>query len=194
MSESILKALMQLFAIIAASKEGDQTATHTIVEGFLNHELRHDLVGGYMKSYMSIYEQLRTRTSGGKRMKVLSSSSTKVLVICDAINKELVQRQKVFLLVRMLEFVRIGSTDADNTEQLNFVQSIARAFNVSEDEFNGVRDFVLFSSLMQIPESDRLLVVDSDYGFHSDTVKHIYSENLSGQIPGWLYFSSSQVQ
>ena len=182
MSESILKALMQLFAIIAASKEGDQTATHTIVEGFLNHELRHDLVGGYMKSYMSIYEQLRTRTSGGKRMKVLSSSSTKVLVICDAINKELVQRQKVFLLVRMLEFVRIGSTDADNTEQLNFVQSIARAFNVSEDEFNGVRDFVLFSSLMQIPESDRLLVVDSDYGFHSDTIKHIYSENLSGQI------------
>ena len=173
---------MQLFAIIAASKEGDQKATHNIVEGFLSHELRHDLVGGYMKSYMSMYEQLRTRTSGGKRMKVLSSSSTKVLVICDAINKELVQRQKVFLLVRMLEFVRIGSTNADNTEQLNFVQNIARAFNVSEDEFNGVRDFVLFSSLMQIPESDKLLVVDNDYGFHSDTVKHIYSENLSGQI------------
>ena len=173
---------MQLFAIIAASKEGDQKATHNIVEGFLSHELRHDLVGSYMKSYMSMYEQLRTRTSGGKRMKVLSSSSTKVLVICDAINKELVQRQKVYLLVRMLEFVRIGSTDADNTEQLNFVQNIARAFNVSEDEFNGVRDFVLFSSLMQIPESDKLLIVDNDYGFHSDTVKHIYSENLSGQI------------
>ncbi len=183
MSESILKALMQLFAIIAASKEGDQQGTHTIVEGFLSHELRHDLVGGYMKLYMSMYEQLRARTtSGGKKMKVLSSSSTKVLVICDAINKELVQRQKVFLLVRMLEFVRMGSTDTDNTEQLNFVQNIARAFNVSEDEFNGVRDFVLLSSSMQIPESERLLVVDSDYGFHSDTIKHIYSENLSGQI------------
>ncbi|MCR5454650.1 MAG: ATP-binding cassette domain-containing protein [Bacteroidales bacterium] len=183
MSESILKALMQLFAIIAASKKDDQQATHLIVEGFLSHELRHDLVASYMKLYMSMYEQLRARkSSGGKTMKVLSSSSTKVLVICDAINKELVQRQKVFLLVRMLEFVRIGTAAADNSEQLNFVQSIARAFNVSEEEFNELKDFVLLSLSSQIPESDRLLVVDSDYGFHSDTIKHIYSENLSGQI------------
>lgn len=184
MSESILKALMKLFAIIAASKNDDQQATHAIVEGFLSHELRNDLVGSYMKLYMSIYEQQRARKSaGGKTMKVLSSSSTKALVICEAINKELVQRQKVFLLVRMLEFVRIGSTTADdNTEQLNFVQSIARAFNVPEDEFDGLRDFVLLSSTLQLPESDRLLVIDSDYGFASETIKHIYSENLSGQI------------
>ena len=183
MSESILKALMQLFAILAASKEGDQEATHAIVEGFLGHELRHDLVGGYMKLYRSLYEQLRIRnSSGSKVMKVLSSSSTKVLVICDAINKELVQRQKIVLLVRMLEFLRNGTPDVNSQMQLDFVQAIARGFNVPEAEFTGLRDFVLKSSSMQIPESENLLIVDSDYGFHSDVVKHIYSENLGEQI------------
>ena len=183
MSESILKALMQLFAILAASKEGDQEATHAIVEGFLRHELRQELVGGYMKLYLSLYEQLRIRnSSGGKVMKVLSSSSTKVLVICDAINKELVQRQKVVLLVRMLEFLRSGKPDVNSQMQLDFVQAIARGFNVPEVEFVGLRDFVLQSSTFQMTESENLLVIDSDYGFHSDVVKHIYSENLSGQI------------
>jgi hypothetical protein len=183
MSESILKALMQLFAILAASKEGDQEATHAIVEGFLGHELRHDLVGGYMKLYRSLYEQLRIRNASGRKvMKVLSSSSTKVLVICDAINKELVQRQKIVLLVRMLEFLRNGTPDVNSQMQLDFVQAIARGFNVPEAEFTGLRDFVLQSSTLQIPESENLLIVDSDYGFHSDVVKHIYSENLGEQI------------
>ena len=183
MSESILKALMQLFAILAASKDGDKEATHAIVEGFLGHELRQDLVGGYMKLYLSLYEQLRIRNkSGSKVMKVLSSSSTKVLVICDAINKELVQRQKVVLLVRMLEFLRSGKPDVNSAMQLDFVQAIARGFNVPEDEFVGLRDFVLKSSTLQMPESENLLIVDSDYGFHSDVVKHIYSENLGEQI------------
>ncbi|MCQ2253212.1 MAG: ATP-binding cassette domain-containing protein [Bacteroidales bacterium] len=183
MSESILKALMQLFAIIAASKEdSESTGTHSIVVSFLEHELRQDLVEEYVKLYHHHYDELRARQSANGRVrKVVSANSTKVLVICDAINKELVQRQKVILLVRMLEFVKIDNPHGVSDLQMDFVSSVALNFNVPHEEFKAISDFVFLSSMM-IPDSNRVLLVDSDYGFHHDKIKHIYSENLSGQI------------
>lgn len=178
MSESILKALMQLFAIIAAAKMQDEK--NNIVETFLSHELNHELVDEYMNFYNTIYNQLKAKqTSDSKRKKALSANSTKILVICDAINKELVQRQKIVVLLRLLEFIK---TDNEISQQvLEFVTAIAENLNVPRDEFQTLMQFV-FNFGQQIPDSDHILLIDSDYGFHHDRIKHIYSEDMTGQI------------
>lgn len=183
---------MQLFAIIAASKEEDeeQESTLAIVETFLAHELRPELVSEYMELYKQLCDQLKSKSSAnGKKRKVLSASSTKVLVICDAINKELVQSQKVFLLIRMLEFIKSDNPHGVSQVQMDFVETISLNFNFPADEFKSLMEFMFLSETI-VPDSDRILLVDNDYGFHHDKIKHIYSENLKGQI---LFFQIPSV-
>jgi len=96
MSESILKALMQLFAIIAWPEEkgisvGDR---RTIVESFLKLQINQELVNAYLRvfdSYYNLYQQKLSEKS--KSVKRASSSSVRLLKICTEINNQLTQQQ-----------------------------------------------------------------------------------------------------
>ncbi len=180
MSESILKALMQLFAIIAASKA--QAEQNNIVETFLRHELSQELVDEYMDVYNGFYNQYRGKqTTDSKRKKAVSLSSTKILVICNVINKELVQRQKIIVLVRLLEFISYNCEEASQQE-LEFVQTVAENIFISDEEYRTILDFVFYSS-KKLPDGDNILIIDNQPSAPIGSLsKHIYSENLTGQI------------
>ena len=180
MSESILKALMQLFAIIAASKA--QAEQNNIVETFLRHELSSELVDEYMNVYNGFYNQYRGKqTNDSKKKKALSVSSTKILVICNVINKELVQRQKIIVLVRLLEFISSDRNDEVSQQELEFVETVAENIFIPDEEYRAILDFV-FNSSHKLPEGDNILLVDNNHTSPSDQLKHIYSENLTGRI------------
>ena len=113
MSERILKALMQLFAIIARVDEdidNDCPVTseqgRKIVESFLSQELSQSDVQEYLDVFdeFLIGFQGSSKKKDGKRKKT-SVHSVKVLRICTQINEELTQRQKIIVLVRILEFI-----------------------------------------------------------------------------------------
>lgn len=180
MSESILKALMQLFAIIAASKA--QAEQNNIVETFLRHELSQELVDEYLDVYNGFYNQYRGKqTTDSKRKKAVSLSSTKILVICNVINKELVQRQKIIVLVRLLEFISYNCEEASQQE-LEFVQTVAENIFISDEEYRTILDFVFYSS-KKLPDGDNILLIDNQPSAPKGSLsKHIYSENLIGQI------------
>lgn len=180
MSESILKALMQLFAIIAASKA--QAEQNNIVETFLRHELSQELVDEYLDVYNGFYNQYRGKqTTDSKRKKAVSLSSTKILVICNVINKELVQRQKIIVLVRLLEFISYNCEEASQQE-LEFVQTVAENIFISDEEYRTILDFVFYSS-KKLPDGDNILLIDNQPSAPKGSLsKHIYSENLTGQI------------
>ncbi len=180
MSESILKALMQLFAIIAASKA--QAEQNNIVETFLRHELSSELVDEYMNVYNGFYNQYRGKqTNDSKKKKAVSVSSTKILVICNVINKELVQRQKIIVLVRLLEFISSDRNDEVSQQELEFVETVAENIFIPDQEYRAILDFV-FNSSHKLPEGDNILLVDNNYTAPNDQLKHIYSENLTGRI------------
>ena len=180
MSESILKALMQLFAIIAASKA--QAEQNNIVETFLRHELSSELVDEYMNVYNGFYNQYRGKqTNDSKKKKAVSVSSTKILVICNVINKELVQRQKIIVLVRLLEFISSDRNDEISQQELEFVETVAENIFIPDQEYRAILDFV-FNSSHKLPEGDNILLVDNNHTAPNDQLKHIYSENLTGRI------------
>ncbi|MFW6249271.1 MAG: hypothetical protein ACOC4J_05820, partial [Bacteroidota bacterium] len=54
MSEQILKALMQLFAIIA-SPESNREDRRTVVESFLSRQLNHEVVKEYLQVFDHFY-------------------------------------------------------------------------------------------------------------------------------------------
>ncbi len=182
MSDSILKALMRLFAIIAASKEKSEDGSLSVVESFLRHEVSQRLMEKYIEFYKENYSQLLEKQAIAKQhQKFVASVSTKILVICEAVNKELVQYQKVLVLVRLLEFIKSDNSEEISRLENDWVATVAQKFNVQEDEYKLLSEYV-FMSKNRIPDSENILVINSDYCFQHERIKHIYNENLNGQI------------
>ncbi len=86
MSESILKALMQLFAIIAhVNIDGVSSKSRSIVESYLNLQLSNEQVQEYLslfEEYVAFHHRDITKKDGTKVKKRTSSNSVKVLRIC----------------------------------------------------------------------------------------------------------------
>lgn len=151
MSERILRALMQLFAIVArvdeisGQPEGDENIKSSkgkeIIGGFLKSELSSSDVNKYLNIFDEFLVSTRGKLyakSGGKKR--TSLHSVKVLRICEQINKELTQRQKFIVLVRIFEFI---NTDHNISEtELDFVQTVSDSFNIDSKEYNQVKRFV----------------------------------------------------
>ena len=180
MSQQILKALMQLFAIIARP-ESNKKDRRTVVESFLKRQLNQELVNEYLQVFDLHYTHHQTRQSEvGKRKKRTSSSSVKVLKICTKINEELNLRQKVIVLINLLEFVRSDS-DIITEQETEFISTVAITFNISEAEFQQMRDFVLFP-FENIPASGNILIIDNEREVAYKETRHIYREYLEGQV------------
>ena len=129
MSENILRALMQLFAIIA-KVDGVNVIGRSIVQSFLKQQLNQELVEQYLRVFDEHIEAIHKLSKGADATKKLSLNSVKVLRICSEINKELAQRQKVVVLIRLIEF--INSNDTVSAQELEFVDTVAATFNIDE--------------------------------------------------------------
>jgi ABC-type multidrug transport system ATPase subunit/uncharacterized tellurite resistance protein B-like protein len=179
MSEPILKALMQLFAIIAhpTSNAGER---REIVEYFLQRQINQEAVKRYLGIYDHYYavhqEKLKEKS---KRKKRTSSSSVRVLKICTEINEELTQKQKNVVLVRLLEFIKSGGEITE--QEIAFVTTVADTFNIPDNEFDLIKSFVL-NSFEELPHSKEILIVDSNETVDIPNIKHIYSPNLNGEL------------
>lgn len=187
MSQRILKALMQLFAIIARVDEEidiqnpvTQGAGRKIVQSFLREELGSAAVEEYLKLFdeFLIAYQGKSTKKDGKRKKT-SVHSVKVLRICTQINEELAQRQKMIVLVRILEFINANEVVAD--QEREFAKTVADTFNVSMEEYNKIKDFVE-APLDQVIDDSNLLYITSKKTENFEQAKHIYSEGIEGQI------------
>ncbi len=187
MSERILKALMQLFAIIArvdenldSQEEVTSGEGRKIVKAFLSQELGSAAVEEYLGIFDDFLIQFQgsSKKKDGKRKKT-SVHSVKVLRICTQINEELAQRQKIIVLVRILEF--INANEVVDEQELEFAQTVADTFNVSMEEYNKIREFVE-SPIDKILDHEDMLYVTSNETESFSASKHIYSEGIEGQI------------
>ena len=171
---------MQLFAIIAKAEEGENKKGREVVQSFLKEQLNQELVEQYVVLYEQYLEELHQtakRKDGAE--KKLSLNSVKVLRICADINKELAQKQKIVVLVRLLEFVNSEAGIAE--QELEFVTTVSESFNISQEEFNSIKEFI------ESPEAkpknlSELLVIDSHKEAPAGNLRHIYFEDLEGNI------------
>ncbi|MGM0496614.1 MAG: ATP-binding cassette domain-containing protein [Bacteroidota bacterium] len=179
MSEPILRALMQLFAIIAhpISNAGER---REIVEYFLQRQINQEAVKRYLGIYDHYYaihqERLKEKS---KRKKRTASSSVRVLKICTEINEELTQKQKNVVLVRLLEFIKSGGEITE--QEIAFVTTVADTFNIPNNEFELIKSFVL-NAFEELPHSKEILIVDSNETVDTPNIKHIHSPNLNGEM------------
>lgn len=181
MSEEILRALMQLFAIVVKQDDGVELKEREYVENFLVQQLNEDAV----KEYVALFEQhagLRSTDTDdekdNRKGKLTSvKDSVRILGICKKINKTLTQRQKIIVLVRLFELV--NSEGRFSEQRMAIINTVAEVFNLAKEEFKGIQDFVLNNSLDGFDSPEVLTVHSSLLKVNG---KQIVSEGLSGAI------------
>lgn len=179
MSERILKALMQMFAIIARV-DGINDNGRMIVQSFLKQQLNQELVDQYLAifdEFLDAHHQVTKKKDG--TAKRTSLNSVKVLKICTQINGELTQVQKLVVLLRLLEF--INSNAEINEQEFEFVNTVAETFNIPEEEFKRSMNFIQAKE-NALPDSSKILIVDSNTENQYKETKHIFAEGIDGQV------------
>jgi ABC transporter ATP-binding protein, putative len=172
MSEEILKALMQLFAIIAKQDGGLGASEREFVESFLKQQLNEEAVQEYLALFDSFVGPAGEESNGKKLTAV--KDSVRVLGICKKINKTLTQRQKVVVLVRLFELV---NADRKFTEQrMAIINTVSEVFKLSAEEFTDIERFVVGTDLESLDRSSILTIDSGSYQpLHG---KHIATEAL----------------
>lgn len=194
MSERILKALMQLFAIIAKVDTFDEeeidpkknTRERAVVELFLRQELNPEQVKAYLAvfdEYILAHHSTKKRKDG--KQKRTSVNSVKILRICAQINSELTQKQRIIVLVRILEYIQVQKNKTGQEQE--FAQTVADSFNIDEEEFASVRDFVQSGKKDFNPADPNLLVIRQS--IEGSPFKEFSCEGLEGEI--WVLRISS---
>ena len=149
MSERILRALMQLFAIIAKVDEVSEVTPEAIessngrriIEGFLRSELNNELINHYIQlfdEFLLVHHSGSSKKDGQRKR--TSVNSVKVLRICSQINEELTQRQKMIVLLRIFEFIH--ANDQVHEQEQEFVETVSESFNISAKEYTQLRRFI----------------------------------------------------
>ena len=146
MSTGVLQALMQLFAII--TKSGGDNGLHNngrdVIAIFLRQQLNRDLVKKFLASYDEfVAVQQAKRLSNNGRKKTASLNSVKILKICTQINEELTQKEKVFVLLRLLEFTK---NSCDELQIAEFIEIVSDTFNISRNIFDDLKALVKSTS------------------------------------------------
>ncbi len=182
MSERILKALLQLFALIARfdADQKEDLDGRQIVESFLRERLPKKYVQAHLEmfdDYIETYQKISKRKNGDRKR--TSVNSVKILRVCTQINEELTQRQKTIVLIRLLEFVYTHEEVRELEHE--FVNTVADTFNFDMEEYRLAKHFVgeLETELIESPNVMYITDnTDSGAGFG----KHFLCESFEGYI------------
>lgn len=202
MSEEILKALTQLFAIITKQDEGVTEIERQFVEQFFKSKLSKDSV----QEYLSLYEEFLVEKKKSKRResseeesddsvsedndsdteqkserkaKLTSmKDSVRTLAICKKINKTLTQKQKVIVLIELLELVNSDNNFSPQREQI--INTVSTVFNIENEEYLQIEKFVMSEDIQDFDHENYLISSESE--IKSEKTHYINSEKLDGVI------------
>ena len=184
MSEEILKALMQLFAIIAKQDEGLSVNEREFVHIFLKQQLNESSVKEYLTLFDNFIGIDKSPDDEGQpksdKPKLTSvKDSVKTLGIAKKINKTLTQKQKVVVLVRLFELV--NSDKKFTPQRMAIIDTAAEVFNISREEYTAIEAFELHESDAEFSHNDMLVIGNIDP--ESENVSnYIISPQLEGKI------------
>jgi len=158
MSEEILKALTQLFAIITKQDGSVTEEEHEYVRNFFQMELDRDSV----EEYLSMYEKAVEYQSEDPHYEKLPNQkrasvrdTVRTLNISKKINRTLSQKQKVIVLLRLLELLK-----ADNQLTplgVEIIDTMSTIFNVPLVDYSLLKQYVKFDEIADLNNQNFLI-------------------------------------
>lgn len=178
MSDKILKALMQLFAIIGKYETEIGAARRKMEEQFLKQTLNEDQAREYLKIYddfISAYN--RNEPDSEKKRKKNAVRAVKVLLICHQINEGLTQRQKIVVIAKLIEYTFV-SDDVDEQER-EFINTVYQSFHISKDEFRLIFNFI---TQKEPDDNENLLILSENNNHRLNKTKFLHIHHLQGEL------------
>ncbi len=187
MNESVLRALLRLFALITQNTDD---STRPLAIGQVKAYLQHKIDASLIPTYLSIFEEdLQTFSRPPKKdgknsaKKASTLGSVKVIMACEKINENLAHYEKITVLIRLSEFVHKGGQIS--FRESNFLETLARIFNIEVTIFELIQHFV-FNEEVNHPS---LIYA----GAGNDTGNWFIRDDLPGKIIALLLPGSSQT-
>lgn len=207
MSESIINALMHLFAIIESVKDEVVDTGNIIVKPYLKRQLSQELEGKYLKLYQDYVDFYRRESSGvsvEKVMELETKNIIQVTKICSQLNDELQRHERIILFIQLIELINTDEKVSD--KENDFIQLVALNFTISNEAIVNIKSFILDDEIKEISK-DSVLIIDNrqtEWPVEMavmmknknvpgvDNFRHIYEKRLFGKIIV-LYIKSVQL-
>jgi ABC-type multidrug transport system ATPase subunit len=180
MSEEILKSLAQLYAIITKQDGGVTESEKSFVVNSFKKKLNLSTAQQYIAMYEEFLKDGEGKDDGKKRLTSVKDS-VKTLGICRKINKTLTQKQKIVVLVELLEILKVQA-GRDVAQQQEIIDTVAIAFNIEKEEYKTMQTFVLHDDVLLFGDDNILVINNRDSSTIPGTAKHVHSDLTEGNI------------
>ena len=180
MSEELLKAIIQLFAIVAKERVTEDERAN--IKEFLSVHLNQDAIGYYLHLFdKHCNENIKSSEDLDVDDDTLAfvEDWSKIMAIAKQVNLALTAQQKLVLVAKIIELVY---ADGDMSErQENLIYYIGEALKISRRNITALQCFVTGEELENLSSKD-ILIIDEG----SDNIKlkgpRIVSKDLTGLI------------
>lgn len=208
MTESIINALVHLFAIIESAKEdtGLVDSGEIVIRPYLLKNLNNDsLTAEYIKlfyDYLNFYKS-QSSPEDPDGASIDSTSIIQIAKICNQLNKELLLSERLIVFIQLVELIKADEKIAAKEEE--FASLVALNFNLNQEDVNNLKYFILHPEKNQVSK-DRLLILDNKQTEWPEEMawiirkkrsaksqeRHLFVQNLFGKITV-LYLKSVQT-
>lgn len=184
MSELLLEALMQLFALLTdVSKEKKIGEARLKVESFLNFAFNSDYVTASLEQYDLYLDKYHKNTfseSRTKRQQQTNYNFDKLEQICNQLNKEMEAEDKYILITLMLNFIQKENVAV---EEEKFIDTLASLLQINKTDYKNLKSFILFNP-NEIKDKSQILLISGEKRSPYSGIKHIH--NHRQQVLVWI--------
>lgn len=157
MGESVLNALMQLFAIIANINSNSVSSKgRSIVETYLKNHVNKNIIDEYLTLFDN-YRDFYQRSIGPLwEADNDKSSYQQAYRICKQINKSLHKNERIIVYMRLLEFV--NEDLVVTPQEYKLIDTVGKAFNIVEEELLLLRKLIFEPTELDELKNDVLII------------------------------------
>lgn len=185
MSEELLKAIIQLFAIVTRERITEEERND--IKEFLALHLNRDAI----KYYLNLFDEFagnykvaasaETTASGAidQETQQFVDDWAKIMQITKKVNQALTMQQKLVLVVKIIELVFVDNEISER--QSNLIFYIGQALKIDQHDVKELRDFVTGQDIDELA-SKHVLIIDEGYDEKSHPGPRIIEKNMTGLI------------
>lgn len=182
MSEELLKAIIQLFAIVARERITEDERNN--IKEFLSLHLNRDST----KYYLNLFDDFckNHKVESTQDLSTLDPDTiqfvddwSRIMQISKQVNQALTMQQKLVLIVKIIELVFADWEISERQENLIFY--IGQALKIPRKEIDALRNFVVGQDIDEL-SAPNVLVIDEGYDDKPYPGPRIVEKNINGLV------------
>ncbi|MDT8432925.1 MAG: ATP-binding cassette domain-containing protein, partial [Bacteroidales bacterium] len=175
MSEEVLRALMELFAIIIKQDGGLSEREKSYVHRFLVQQIGIESAQKYFALFLATANSDQDKKQDNKKHLTSVLDSVKILKIGKKISKTLNQQQKVVVLIRAIELINTEYKLTDQRQEI--IKTLADVFRINRVEYKSMLNFATGQLTVALQDAHILVISQRSGTAEGD---HVAAEGSAG--------------